>query len=166
MIALRPLALEDITQKYVNWLNDPEVTQYSEQRFRIQTKETILQYAKKQLANPDVFFWAILRRKECIGSIKLAVNRFHHRGEISLLIGREYWGKGYGTEAVRLVVEYAFKSLGLHKLTAGCYEPNHGSRRIFEKNGFRQESTYVKEYLYEGEYIDAPRFSLFRKEEG
>ena len=149
--------MADVSDRYCEWLNDPEVTKYTEQRFYRHTKESISQYIKDQPDN--VFFWAILIGKEHVGNIKLDVNRIHRRGEISLLIGeKKYWGKGYGTEAVELVVEFAFSELGLHKLTAGCYETNIASRRIFEKNGFVMEGIIKEGYFYDGKYIDALRF--------
>jgi RimJ/RimL family protein N-acetyltransferase len=55
---------------------------------------------------------------------------------------------------VSLASEYAFKKLRLHKLVAGCYAPNAGSARAFEKAGFEKEGIRKKMFLFKGEYVD------------
>jgi [ribosomal protein S5]-alanine N-acetyltransferase len=60
-------------------------------------------------------------------------------GEIGYLIGNyQVWGKGYATEAITALSEFAFSRLGLTKLTAGAYSANHGSIRVLEKCGFQK----------------------------
>jgi len=53
---------------------------------------------------------------------------------ISSKVEKEQWGKGYATEAISLVVNYAFNNLNLHRVTAGCTELNLGSLKAFQKN--------------------------------
>lgn len=52
-------------------------------------------------------------------------------------MSKEYWRKGYATEAVRLVLEYCFKWLNLRKVYARVYEYNIASQRVLEKDGFK-----------------------------
>ncbi|WP_297501985.1 GNAT family N-acetyltransferase, partial [Thermococcus sp.] len=69
----------------------------------------------------------------------LGLHRIDHRdgnAELGYFIAREYWGRGYATEAVRLALVYAFEWLKLRKLYARVYEPNVASIRVLEKNGF------------------------------
>jgi len=67
--------------------------------------------------------------------------------EIGYWVGREYWGRGYATEAVSLLVQYAFEMLGLEKLWARVYEPNRASIAVLEKNGF-QPAGRLKRHAY------------------
>lgn len=63
-----------------------------------------------------------------------------HRERLGLLIGeRGAWGRGHGSEAIRLASDYAFRELGVRKLTAGCYADNVGSATAFRRAGWREE---------------------------
>ena len=124
-ILLRPVTLDDAGKQYCNWLNDPEVNQYLETRFKEQTIQSIREYVKTMRNDPDVLFQVIILKHGNIhiGNIKLGpVCVRYRRSEISFFIGeKEYWGQGYATEAVSLLTEYALKKLELIKVTAGCY---------------------------------------------
>lgn len=78
--------------------------------------------------------------------------------EIGYWIGESYWGNGYGTEAVRLLVRYAFDELKLIHVYASVFERNKTSMRVLEKSGFHLEviiksgiikdDVVIDEYLY------------------
>ena len=69
---------------------------------------------------------------------------------MGLLIGdKSYWGKGYATEAIGLVSSYAFETLNLFKVTAGCYEGNVGSLKAFLKDDFKEEGRLHKQWISE-----------------
>jgi [ribosomal protein S5]-alanine N-acetyltransferase len=102
-----------------------------------------------------------------IGNIKIGpINQIHRFADIGLLIGeRDCWGKGYATEALRLVTNYAFKTLNLHKLTAGCYDGNKGSEKAFIKAGFVVEGIRKKHCYCYGVYVGSIIFGLLNDEE-
>ena len=64
------------------------------------------------------------------------VDRARDEGEIGYWIGRPYWGRGYASEAVRLMVAFAFEELGLRRLYAHVLAHNPASGRVLEKAGF------------------------------
>lgn len=140
---LRKLTRADVSQEYVNWLNDPEINQYLETRFHEQTLEAVEQFVKDKEGSTSEHLFGIFLNDDDkhIGNIKLGpINEYHSFAPISLFIGdKTSWGNGYATEAIRLIVNYGFGQLGLEKLEAGCYESNIGSRRAFEKCGFLVE---------------------------
>jgi len=86
------------------------------------------------------------------------------RGEAGLWIGLPYHGKGYGTLAVRWLVDYGFTQLNLEKIDASIYTKNMPSRRIFEKNGFILEGTIRKATLKRGEWQDDWRVGITRED--
>ena len=156
-IHLRSINLEDVNDTYVDWMKDAEVNQYMETRFRQQTRDTITAYVENMLANPNIFFFAMIDPSSVnhIGNIKLKVNQFHKRGEISLFIGeRDFWGMGIATSAIELIRDFGLNQLGLHKLSAGCYSNNIGSICAFEKAGFKREAVLKEEYLCEDIWVD------------
>lgn len=77
-------------------------------------------------------------RKKVIGIISLKnINLTTKVSHIGYWIGEQYWGMGFGTEAVSIVVGYAFSVIGLNKICAFVYPDNKGSIRVLEKNGFK-----------------------------
>lgn len=157
-VYLRSLIVSDVTQEYINWLNDEEVNQFLEARFSRHTQASVETYVKKLFEDPNTILLGIFPQggKKHIGNIKLGpMNWNHKRGEIGIMIGdKGSWGKGFATEAIALLTNYAFDVLKLHKVTAGAYEKNIGSIKAFLKLGFFEEGRQKKHVFYKGTYID------------
>ncbi|MBI2524605.1 MAG: GNAT family N-acetyltransferase [Candidatus Rokubacteria bacterium] len=157
-VYLRAVQQSDAGETYGGWLNDPEVTRYTESRFFPTTADKLREYVRALEGSRDSIFLAIVDRRtqQHVGNIKLGpIDWIHRLGDIGLLIGdKSVWGRGYATEAIRLVSDYAFRRLNLHKLTAGCYSTNLGSIRAFEKAGFHEEARRPRHYYSEGAYVD------------
>mgnify|MGYP001613484527 CR=1 FL=1 len=117
---LRPITIDDVNETYVEWLNDPEVNQFLENRFEVHTLASARAYLQKISQNSTNVFLVMVRKdtEAHIGNIKLGPIDLHHQyGSIGLLIGdKNSWGKGVATEAVQLLTQYAFDTLNLHKL--------------------------------------------------
>ena len=83
---------------------------------------------------------------------------------MGVVIGeKSFWGKDFATEAIKLVVDYAFNKLDLHKLTAGAYSCNIGFVRAFKTAGFSVEGVRKNHYLYNGNYADGVLLGIVRK---
>lgn len=165
-IFLRPLHVEDATEIYQSWLNDPDVNQFLESRFKHWDKNDLVTFINQMNQSETDYLFGICNQidKVHIGNIKLGDLDINHGfATISLLIGdKEVWGKGVATESIRLVCEFAFGHLGLNKVVAGCYENNIGSKIAFEKVGFWIEGRLKHHYLYQGNYIDKLMLGLLR----
>jgi [ribosomal protein S5]-alanine N-acetyltransferase len=157
-IYLREVRVADVGERYYAWMNDPEITRYLESRFFPQPLEGIEAYVRARSGDRAGVFLAIVLRDgdRHIGNIKLGpVDWIHRLADIGLVIGeKDCWGKGYATEAIRLVTDYAFRMLNLHKVTAGCYATNLGSAQAFQKVGFAIEGVRPRHFYSEGEYVD------------
>jgi ribosomal-protein-alanine N-acetyltransferase len=142
-LIIRSLSLDDISDKYIEWLNDHEVNKYLETRFKIQDYKSCSEFVRRMQDGDDVELFGIFTKinNEHIGNCKLGpVNGFHHTSDISYFIGSKcFWGMGYATEVVNHVLEYGFGAMGLEKITAGCYESNIGSKNVLIKSGFKEE---------------------------
>lgn len=158
-IYLREVRLTDVNQNYYNWLNDPEINQFLETRFIPRSLENIAQFVKQMDGNVNEVFLAICLKEnhQHVGNIKLGpINWVHRHADVSLLIGdKKIWGRGIATEAIKLISEYAFEILNLHKLKAGCYVENQGSAKAFIKNAYRQEGILKEHFFSQGHYTDA-----------
>ncbi|WP_049927546.1 GNAT family N-acetyltransferase [Halopiger goleimassiliensis] len=91
-------------------------------------------------------------------------DRRYRRGELAFWIAPDEQGNGYATDASRLVLEYAFETLGLHKVVAKAFAANHASQGVLESLGFEQEGTFRNEVYVDGEWQDWYRYGLLRSE--
>ena len=140
-----------------------------ETRFFPQGKAALWEYMKVHLNKPNVPWFAIcLQQNDAhIGNIKLGPINFYHRtADVSYFIGeKECWGKGYATEAIGLVVWFAFEVLGLCKLSAGTYANNVGSQKALQNNRFAREGVLRKQVILEGvQREDVFKFGLLQEE--
>jgi RimJ/RimL family protein N-acetyltransferase len=114
------------------------------------TKENTKKWIEKQLENQKVFAFAIraLADDRLLGDVGLGnVNWSHGNGYIGIGIGeRDFWGKGYGSDAMRLALRYAFTELNLRRVTLGVYEYNPRAVRCYEKVGFQHEGR-IRQYM-------------------
>ncbi len=158
-IYLREVRLSDVNEHYYTWLNDSKVNQYLETRFFPRSIQNIEQFVKYMDGKSNEVLFAICDKTndKHIGNIKIGpINWIHRFGDVSLLIGEKaYWGKGIATEAIRLVTAFGFQNLNLHKIKAGCYADNLGSKNAFLKVGYKIEGTLRKQFFSNGEYQDS-----------
>jgi RimJ/RimL family protein N-acetyltransferase len=157
-IYLREVRCSDVNETYCRWMNDPEITQYLESRFAPNSMENLQEYVKNFQGDRDNIFLAIVlkQNQKHIGNIKIGpINWYHRLADIGIMIGdKDCWGKGYAPEAISLLAYFAFNTLNLHKLTAGCYEQNQGSLKAFQKAGFEIEGVRKKHCFSNGNYVD------------
>jgi RimJ/RimL family protein N-acetyltransferase len=161
-IILKDLTIEDITQDYVDWMNDPEVVQFTESRFESHTQESIKAFVNKcKKSQVDILFGIFSKSNNLhLGNIKIGpISVYHKIADTGLIIGRKtYWGKGIATEAIQMLCNYAFDVLKIHKITASCYASNRGSKNAFLRAGFEQEGIRVKHARVGGEWVDTIEF--------
>lgn len=101
-----------------------------------------------------------------IGNIKLDnFDWISHTCELGVLIGeKDFWGKGIGTEACTLAIQYAFNILNIRKVLLAVYATNIGAIKVYEKLGFVNEGTLRKHIWSNGNYIDKHFMGLFKEE--
>lgn len=89
-----------------------------------------------------------------IGEVSLDIDWVHRFAEIGITIGKQFWGKGFATEALIAVKNHSFKQIGLNRLQAAILATNTGSRKAFEKAGFREEGVFRKARIHAGNFVD------------
>jgi len=87
----------------------------------------------------------------------------NHRAEIGYMSLPEYNGKGYITEAIKVVVEYGFEQMNLHSIEAVIDPENIASERVLQKNGFVKEAHILENELWEGKFWDTVIYSLLKR---
>ena len=135
---LRVLNVEDASQDYCDWLNDPGVNIFLETK-----KTTIVElkhYIKDKKENPNCLFLGIFLRdtNKHIGNIKLEpIDLENKEATLGILIGdKNYWGRSICTEAVKLLVNYAFNDLNMDRITLGVISENKAAIKCYTKAGF------------------------------
>lgn len=167
---LRPLEESDLGEEYLQWLNDAEVRRFlgtGTAKFPT-TLSSLEKYLERFQGTPTDLILAIIDKKSNLHIGNVTLNRIdwvNRAADTGILIGRkDFWGKGYAFEAWALLIEHAFKNLGLRKVNAGAIAGHDSSLGVLKKLGFQEEGVLRKEYLLDGEFRDAIRMGLFREE--
>ncbi|MFZ4801950.1 MAG: GNAT family N-acetyltransferase [Chlorobium sp.] len=160
---MRTLQPEDVTEDYLCWLSDPAINAYLEVRFSPPLSQDDLAsfVAKANTSSHTLLLGIFLHENGShIGNIKLGPIDWNHKvGDVGFIIGdNRQWGKGYASQAIAMLAEYAFKHLSLSKITAGCYADNVGSCRALLKAGFFEESRRPSQWLVNGTRQDGFQF--------
>lgn len=101
-----------------------------------------------------------------IGNVYLTdINNVYRKACSHILIGnRAYWNGGYGTEALRLLLDYAFNHKNLNRIEAHVLEDNIGSRKLHEKLGYKQEGVWRESVYKNGRYQNQICYALLKSE--
>lgn len=164
MINLKKLSNKDITEKYLKWMNDKKVHQYTEQRHSKHSIKKIKKFVSEKNKSKNEFLFGIYLKNQHIGNIKLGpINNIHKYAFISYFIGeRNLNGKGYATIAIKKIISIA-KKKKIKKLKAGVYAMNIGSQKALKKNGFIKEGVLKKEYIFKRKRINCFLFGKVMK---
>ncbi|HLZ07860.1 MAG TPA: GNAT family protein [Chloroflexota bacterium] len=161
-VALGPYR-RDLVPLYLRWINDFNVTRTLGIGVRPATLESEeAWYERASRSDGDVGFTIYERAtSRPIGNTGLGkINHLHRTAEFGIMIGEtDCWGKGYGTETTRLVLDYGFSSLGLHNIMLTTYSFNERGQRAYRRAGFREigrrrESVRVAGIAYDDVFME------------
>jgi RimJ/RimL family protein N-acetyltransferase len=168
-VELRPFRRSDLAY-FVKWFNDPEVMQYLS-FYLPMTEMTEEKFIENLANNPGTDVYFVIEAIEndgnkAIGSIGLnGIHPKDHFATFGIAIGeKEYWSKGYGTEAAKLIIKYGFEQLNLHRISSIVYDFNERSLRMHLSVGFKEEGRRREMAFKNGKYADVVVFGLLRKE--
>lgn len=164
-VCLRALTPADLNETYLSWLNDPEVTRYMEAGRFPQTLDDLRAYYDAHRP-PGSLLLAVVSASSGthIGNVNLGINWVHRRAELGIMVGEKaLWGRGYGTEAVKLAVRWAFERLNMRKVGLGVLALNRGAIRAYEKAGMHVEGRLREHVFCEGYYVNVVRMAIFRE---
>ena len=162
-VILRALEPEDLEQ-VLHWRNDHEILRY------LDSYEPLSMYNHRRWfeglqGDPSRSYFGIQAPDgDLTGVIWLShIDWRVRKAEVGIYLGRNR-GKGFGSEALRELIQYAFMTLNLNKLWATVFSFNEASKRLFEGGGFVQEGLLRQETFKEGEYHDVIRYAILRNE--
>jgi len=163
-IFLEGLSQKHVCENYVQWLNDKEVCRENSHGDVYNTVEMTKAYVKSVDRSDKIAAFAIIAKNENrhIGNISLGdISWRRNSGEIAIIIGdKKFWGKNIGTRAYKLVIEYAFGMLDLHRLYSGMTVRNKGMIKVAEKSGMVREGIFKDAFFKDGEYRDIVQYAI------
>lgn len=164
---LRPLELDDLNGNYRNWINDPVAARYI-LGAGFPTNGMMLRkyFEDNQPPNAALFAVCDLQTDEHFGNARLGhidwVNRVARYGR--LIGNREYQGKGYGGEALLLLLKFGFYHLGMNRIWSAAVVENMPSRKSNDHVGMIEEGT-LREFVWcNGKFHDAIALSMLRSD--
>jgi RimJ/RimL family protein N-acetyltransferase len=156
-VALGP-ARRDLIPLYLRWVNDFGTTRTLAIQPRPLTLDQEIAWYDSTATDESCHFFTIYERAtgRPIGNCELAaIDVFNRRGEVGIMIGEpDARGRGYGTEAMRLLLDFAFTAVGLHSVMLLVYEFNPVARRSYEKVGFREIGRRRQCRWFDGRFWD------------
>ncbi|TCD61614.1 hypothetical protein EIP91_008158 [Steccherinum ochraceum] len=88
----------------------------------------------------------------------------NRNGEISMTLKTAHWGKGYGTEVLRFVVDHAFRMMNVHRVSLGAFDSNDRALALYTKVGFVVEGRVRKSMWVDGEWRDLVLMGILDEE--
>ncbi len=164
-VRLRPLEERDLPQ-FVEWLADREVTRWLAGIVDPPTLEDEYEWYERRRSDPDSVMWAIETADgRLLGNVELRLAPPARRAEMGIAVqDKTQWSKGYGTDAARLVLDYAFKELGLNRVELTTDEENARAVRCYEKCGFVREGLLRQHRLIEGRFGNTIVMGVLRED--
>ena len=164
---LRNLISEDVSQAYVDWLNDSIINKYLSSANVFQTIQTCTDYVLSFAERNDVALIGIFFKQNRlhIGNVTLnpPIDWINKVGTIGISIGRKsFMGKGLAFEALSAVVKYCFDNLNLNHIRAGVHVSNIKSLNLFIRCGFKIEGLVKEAKIVNGHFEAAYMLSKTR----
>lgn len=164
---LRPLHVNDAKGNYPSWLNDKEVCQYNSHGDILYTKEMALSYIQSVQNSLTCKVFAICDKinHKHIGNISLqAISAKNQSAEFAILLGdKAFWGKGLSKEAGKLLIDYGFEDLKLHRIYCGTSEANIAMQYLALALGMKLEGRCKEAMKKNGQFFDVLEYGMINK---
>jgi RimJ/RimL family protein N-acetyltransferase len=168
-VYLAALEPQKVAELFNRWAGDSEY-------WRLADSDPVIQFSvaetktwlEEHLYDKDNFFFTIQTRQDDrpIGDVGLSgIDWIHRNAYLGISIGeREEWGKGYGTDAVQVILRLAFAELNLHRVSLTVFDYNQRAIRSYEKAGFRLEGRQRGFLKREGQRWDLIYMGILKRE--
>ena len=166
-IYLSPVCVEDV-EKYTRWLNDFETTDYTGRSSQIYTKENERKWLEEGIQNKEnqIFGIVDLENDNLLGNCGLhKINSVNRTAVLGIFIGeKEERSKGYGTETIKLLLDYGFNYLNLHEIQLDVMAFNERAIKCYKKCGFKEYGRRRECVYINGKYYDIISMDILKRE--
>jgi len=163
-LLLRQIGREDVTGVF-SLRSDKRIMQFIDRPLlqSIDDAYELIQKTDDSLSANDGITWGISLKNDTqlIGTIGFwRIAKEHYRAEIGYLLHPDFQGKGMMREALTAVLDYGFRTMGLHSVEANVNPANSASRKLMESNNFIMEAYFKENYYHDGKFLDSVIYSL------
>lgn len=157
---------EEVIEKFTEWLNDFNVTDYTGRSASVKTIEDERKWFESPKEDAQVFFIVRKEDDKLIGTMGLhEINLVNRRATLGIFIGeKDGRNKGYGTEALRLILDYGFNYLNLNNIKLDVMDFNERAIACYKKCGFKEYGRRRKCYFLNGKYYDKVEMDILAEE--
>jgi RimJ/RimL family protein N-acetyltransferase len=169
LVTLRPVSAADVPG-LMELLDDPESNRLTGTHGGDFSRENLVKWYATRGEHPDRLDLAVIEREtgEYVGEVVLNGLDTDNLscGFRICLVGPRAFGRGYGSEATRLILAHAFGTAGVNRVELEVYDFNPRARHVYEKIGFVHEGTKRQALRWDGEWIDAHVMAMLRSDWG
>jgi RimJ/RimL family protein N-acetyltransferase len=163
------ITLEQDKEKWLVWINDRDIQSFISSPMDIYFEkdfDEILEELRRKKSRTINFAVVENNKDRLVGFIWMdSIDWQARNAKIMYFIGKEHWGKGYASEALSLICEFAFENMNLEKLYTFVHETNGASRTVLEKNGFMIVGRLRRHaYVPKHGYVDVLIYELLKED--
>jgi len=163
---LTSLNEDDLSILY-EWINDKDLVHYNS-CFKPVTQNSHLDWYNKIINSPNIIIFAIrlIKENKIIGTCQLhSIHPVYRSAELQIRIGEtDEQSKGYGSDAVKLLIQYGFKDLNLYRIELNVIADNSRAIKLYDRIGFKKEGVKRKACFINGVYKDLILMSVLKDE--
>jgi len=171
LVRLSAMDAEEAGKAFSRWGRDSEyIRLFNSNATRLVSANKEKQWIEKELEEQSINqHWFSIRKLDdnaLLGEVDLYVHNWTARDTfVGIGLGeRDFWGKGYGTDAMKVILRYAFTEINMKRVSLGVFEYNPRAIRSYEKTGFRHEGRIRGLLNKEGKRWDMLNMSILREE--
>ena len=164
-IYLSPRNSGDV-ELFTEWLNDFETTDYLGRSGALVTLDGEKKYLEENSSPEAIFVIVTLNEDKMIGTVSLEnIDSINRSATLGIFIGdKNYRNNGYGTEAIKMILEYGFKYLNLYNIKLDLMEFNKRALKCYTKCGFKEYGRRRKCKFVDGKYYDSIAMDILADE--
>ncbi len=152
MISIRKLEVKDIPY-ILEWMKDPEVNMFFRFDPEAVSEVTVRHFIASSFGNSEIHFAVVNDHDEYLGTISLKnIDRINLTAEYAISLRKNSHGTGCAAIATNQILEFGFKTLGLHRVYLNVYEDNVRARKFYEKFGFVYEGMFRDHLLIRNQF--------------
>ena len=159
---------EEEIEKFTEWMNDFQVTDYIGRTSQIVTYNGEKQYLENAAKNDNTINFNIVETAtdKLIGTVALEhFNWIERSAVLGIFIGeKDFRSNGYGTEAIKMILEYGFKYLNLHSIRLDLLSINERAHKCYLKCGFKDTGASREQIFLNGKYYDRLHMDILENE--
>lgn len=157
---------EEALAKYLKWINDESINQWVGKQDKIIQSGEEASYIQNAINDQDsnTFSYGIVIKdtRELIGTCSLSI--YNVSGRIGILIGEPCGqGKGYGTETIKMLIDYAFNNFLIHRLELNVVSNNIRAQKCYKKAGFTECGRKHEACYFDGQFFDLIQMEILRQ---